>query len=186
LTRIGDHGVQSNLPSAWIGDHAGFEQFQRARNKSLTSNEILLESHLKPSVKVLNTLHRAMDSVIADPAVVSVGGICVRVAATRVGFEYMGSIQFHVGRDVAIQPGEDMLSKMVQPVEEGGYAVTVVEPAEAGTPALGLNFPRARLGMLFLPLRFDGAEVIREVEPKDFAKVIRERYGVAMKDPLFR
>jgi hypothetical protein len=48
---------------------------------------------------------------------------------------------------------------MAHSVEEGGYAVSVVEPADPGTPALGLNLPRARLGMLYLPLEFDGAQV---------------------------
>jgi hypothetical protein len=75
---------------------------------------------------------------------------------------------------------------MAQSVGEGGYAVSVVEPLEPGTPALGLNFPRARLGMLYLPLEFDGAEVIEDVSPNDFAKVILERFGVAMKEPILR
>lgn len=81
---------------------------------------------------------------------------------------------------------DDLISKMAQPVSEEGYAVSVVEPAEAGMPALGLSFPRARLGMLFLPLQFDGAEVIHDVSPNEYARVVLERYGVAIKDPSLR
>ena len=75
---------------------------------------------------------------------------------------------------------------MAQPVEEGGYAVSVVEPEKPGTPALGLSFPRARLGMLYLPLKFDGAEVFHDVSANDFPKVVLERFGVSMKLPLLR
>jgi len=127
-----------------------------------------------------------MKAVIDDPTIESVGDFCVAVAHTRNGFEYLGSIFVHVGRDFQLEPGEDLLSKMAQPIEEGGYAVSVVEPAEPGTPALGLNFPRARLGMLYLPLKFDGAQVIRDVSPNNFAKVVLKRFGVAMKDPPLR
>jgi len=75
---------------------------------------------------------------------------------------------------------------MAQPVEEGGFAVTVVEPAHPGIPALGLSFPRAHLGMLFLPLEYDQAQVIEDVSPNDYARVVQERFGVAMKDPPMR
>jgi hypothetical protein len=75
---------------------------------------------------------------------------------------------------------------MAQPVEEGGFAVTVVEPTHPGTPALGLSFPRAHLGMVFLPLEYDQAQVIEGVSPNDYARVVQKRFGVAMKDPPMR
>jgi hypothetical protein len=100
--------------------------------------------------------------------------------------EYLGSTFIHLGREFRVEPGENLISKMAQSVEEGGYAVSVVEPVEPGTPALGLTFPRARLGMLYLPLKFDGAEVIEDVSPNDFSEVVLERFGVAMKDPILR
>jgi len=132
------------------------------------------------------TLRRAMQAVIDDPAIESVADFCVAVAYKPTGFEYLGSTFIHVGRDIRVEPGENLISKMAHSVEEGGYAVSVVEPAEAGTPALGLNFPRARLGMLYLPLEFDGAQVISDISPNDFAKVVLERFGVPMKNPMLR
>ena len=134
----------------------------------------------------MSALQRAMQVVIEDSAFESVGGFCVAVAATLRGFEYLASVFIYVERDIHVKSGDDLISKMAQPIAEGGYAVSVVEPAEPGIPALGLNFPRARLGMLFLPLKFDGAEVISDVSPKDFAKVVLEHFGVAMKDPNLR
>lgn len=132
------------------------------------------------------TLSSAMQAVIDDPTVQSVDDFSVRVAYGAQGFEYLASVFIYVGRDFPISPGDDLISKMAQPVSEGGYAVSIVEPAEAGMPALGLSFPRAHLGMVFLPLQFDGAQVIHDVSPNDYARVVLERYGVAMKDPSLR
>jgi hypothetical protein len=132
------------------------------------------------------TLRRAMQAVIDDPAIESVGDFGVAVAYKPTGFEYLGSTFIHVGRDILVKSGENLISKMAQSVEEGEYSVSVVEPADPGTPALGLNFPRARLGMLYLPLEFDDAQVISDVSPNDFAKVVRKRFGVTMKNPMLR
>jgi hypothetical protein len=124
--------------------------------------------------------------VIDDPTIDSVDGFCVAVTYKPTGFEYLGSSFIYVGRDISIKPGDDITSKMAQPIEEGGFAVSVVEPLEPGTPALGLNFPVARLGMLYLPLEFDEAEVITDISPNDFARAVYERFGVRMKKPNLR
>jgi hypothetical protein len=129
-------------------------------------------------------LQRAMQVVIDEPAIDSVGDFCVAATYKPNGFEYLGSTFIHVGRDIRVEPGENLISKMAQSVEEGGYAVSVVGPLEPGTPALGLNFPRARLGMLYLPLEFDGGQFISDVSPNDFPRAVLERFGVSMKDPM--
>jgi hypothetical protein len=185
LTRIRDGAVEPSLQSTWIGDQEAFERFQTERHRP-PGLAAALESDLPPTTRVMATLTRAMRAVIDDPAIESVADFCVAVAYKSTGFEYFGSIFVHVGRDIQVHPGEDLISKMAQAVEEGGYAVSVVEPAEPGTPALGLSFPRARLGMLYLPLQFDGAEVICDVSPNDFAKEVFERFGIRMKDPVLR
>ena len=59
-----------------------------------------------------------------------------------------------------------------------------VPPAEPGTPALGVNFPRTRLGMIYLPLDYDGAQVIEDVSPRDLSAEILKRFGVAMSEPM--
>lgn len=186
LTRIRNNGIECNLHSAWIGDQDGFERFQAERNRPLDSTESEIETNLPPPARIMSTLQRAMQAVINDPSIESVNDFCVAVAYRPSGFEYLGSLFIHVGRDFHVEPGEDIIPKMAQSVEEGGYSVSVVEPAEPGTPALGLNFPRAQLGMLYLPLEFDEPQVILDVSPNDFSKVVLNRFGVAMKDPLLR
>ena len=185
LTRIRNGGVERSLGSAWIGDQEGFERFQRARHTPL-DHVSAMESTLPPATRVMARLRRAMQTVIDEPAIDSVGDFCVAVAYKPTGFEYLESTFIHVGRDIRVQPGEDLISKMAQSVEEGGYTVSVVEPLEPGTAALGLNFPMARLGMLYLPLEFDGGQFISDVSAHDFAKAVLERFGIAMKNPMLR
>ena len=87
---------------------------------------------------------------------------------------------------MTIKPGDSLVAKMAQSVEEGGYAVSVVEPANPGTPALGFSFPRARLGMLYLPLEYDEAQIIKDVSPNHFVDEIRKRFDVEMSEPMLR
>ena len=185
LARVREGSVEHDLSTAWIGDHKAFARFQQERLSS-DPLEATLSAGMRASSRAMHRLQRAMHAVIADPAIASVGDFCVSVAYKDTGFEYLSSIFIHVGRDIQVQDGDNLIDKMAHPVEEGGYSVSVVEPAHAGTPALGLSFPRARLGMIYLPLLFDGAEVLHNVSPKDFSRVVLERFGVAMKDPPLR
>lgn len=184
LIRIRGGAIERSLPVAWIGDQEGFERFQRERNRPLDANDVALQEGLPAAVKTMATLQRAMRAAIEDPAIPSVADFCVPVAYKPSGYEYFSSSFIYVGRDLAIKAGDDLIARMAQPVSEGGYQVSVVAPAEPGTPALGLSFPPARLGMLYLPLQFDGAEVISDVSPNDFASVVFERFGVRMKNPM--
>jgi hypothetical protein len=127
-----------------------------------------------------------MDAVIADPGIPSVGDFCVRVAAKQGEFNYLEQTFIHVGRDITVNDGDELIAKMAQSVEEGGYAVSVVEPARPGTPALGLNFPRAGIGMLYLPLEYDEAQVIHDISPNEFSQAVQNQFGVAMKHPMLR
>jgi hypothetical protein len=183
LTRVRQSGVERALEATWIGDHDAFEIFQAARKAQSIARQVW-DQNLPPGAKAMGALSDAMQAVIRDPAVPSVDGFSVGVTVRPNGFQYMSSMFIMVGRDLRIESGEDLVSRMAHPVAEGGYSVCVVAPAECGTPALGLSFPRARLGMIYLPLLNDGAEVIRDVSPNDYPALVLERYGIAMEMPM--
>jgi hypothetical protein len=168
LTRITEWGVERRLPIAWIGDQNGFEEFQRARSKERLAVQITS----RPS-SIMHELRAAMKGVIEDEAVENVGGFEVAVANTAAGFEYLGSVFVHVGRDFTIPTAVDDL--LLQPAEEGGYTACLVEPDLAGVPAAALYFPTGRIVMMFLPLQFDTAQVITDVRQR--AEVRPARYS---------
>jgi hypothetical protein len=187
LARIRDGVIERELPAAWIGDSEAYNRFQEVR---LTSDpgEELHRPNLTTTQFELQRMRRAMRAVIEDPSIGSVGSFCVSVVydKNKNGFDYLGGTFIYVGRDVQIRYGENLINRMAQPIEEGGYAVSLVRPTHSGTPAFGLSFPRARLGMIYLPLQFDGAQVLHDLSPNDFARVVLERLGVEMEEPLLR
>lgn len=179
LTRITERGVERRLPIAWIGDQNGFEEFQRARSKERLAVQITS----RPSSS-MHELRAAMKAVIEGEAVENVGGFEVAVANTAARFEYLGSVFVHVGRDFTIPTAvDDLLPYMIQPAEEGGYTACLVEPDLAGVPAAALYFPTGRIVMMFLPLQFDTAQVITDVRPTEFTKIVQDRFGISMKPP---
>jgi hypothetical protein len=186
ITRIRDAEIELKLDSAWIGDHDAFERFQEERHKPLKGFQLEMMNQLPPSGRVMMALGNAMQAVIADSRIPSVDDFCVRIVAKDGEFNYLEQMFIHVGRNITVKAGDDLVSKMAQPIQEGGYAVSVVEPAKPGTPALGLNFPRARIGLVYLPLQYDEAQVIEDVSPNEFSQVVLNRFGVALRAPMLR
>jgi len=179
ITRITENGIEHRLPITWIGDQHGFEQFQRARSKVLPGSKIS-----SPPAIVMQELRAAMKAVIDDEAIANVGGFEIAVANTQAGFEYLGSAYVHPGRDFTIPSAvDDLIPYMIQLAEEGGYTACLVEPVSAGVPAAALYFPTGGVVMMFLPLQFDTAQVITDVRPAEFTKIVQDRFGIAMKPP---
>jgi hypothetical protein len=178
LIRIRDSGIERDLLATWIGDSGAFEQFQSVRNRLRSPSEMQLLSSLPNSAQVMTLLNEAMRAVIADRTIGSVDDFCVAVASKPGGFNYFPSTFVHLGRDIELRDGDDLVSKMAQSVAEGGYAVSIVEPLRPGTAALGQNFPRASLGIVYLPLLFDEGQIVNNVSANDFPEVVRDLFGV--------
>jgi len=179
LTRITERGIEGRLPITWIGDQNGFEQFQRARSRVRPEGQITN----RPS-SIMHELRAAMKAVIDDEAVEAVGGFEIAVANTGAGFEYLGSVYVHPGRDFTIPSAvDDLTPYMIQSAEEGGYTACLVEPVLAGVPAAALYFPTGGIVMMFLPLQFDTAQVVTDVRPTEFTSIVQDRFGIAMKPP---
>jgi hypothetical protein len=186
LTRIREGIVEQDLPVTWIGDQLGFERFQEER--AFQTSQLGFDSAgLRSDPAVLQSLlGRCMDAVIDDPGVPSVGEINVRICARRRdrALVYLEEAVLQINRDLPMKTGDNVGRRMAQPTSEGGYAAVVVPPMNPGTPALGLCFPIAHVGIMFLPLEFDSGQVILDVEPDAFSRVVFERFGVALTDPI--
>lgn len=184
IIRIRAGNIETKLEVAWVGDPDAFSAFQNQRNVAYQQihNQRLRSDYLR----IGSCMSDAMDHVIADPSISSVDGCSVSIVWQASGFNYLPSTFVHVGRDVTFQSGEDLISLMLQPVEHGGYAVSIVEPKISGTPALALNFPVALLTYVYMPLQFDEAIVIKNVSARDIASTLLHRYGLAINEPMIR
>ena len=90
LIRIGRGLIEEKLQAAWIGDKTAFERFQQARQAPLSAFEQSLDDKLSASVRTMMRLIRAMEAVISDSAIQSVGDFCAANTWKPTGFEYPG------------------------------------------------------------------------------------------------
>jgi len=183
LIRIRHGKVEHGASTAWLGDHAAFERFQEERTSSSQG-----PGPAKPQTtgqRLKYDMETAMRAVIEDAAISSVGGFVAKIGRYQdsLAFNYHAEFFTHVGRNFRFE-GELTVQQLIRPVDEGGYAYCVVEPAHAGTPALGLIFLQANLAMAFLPLQFDGAQVVPDVHLDDFVKIMEDRFGVRFAEPF--
>ena len=185
LTRIRNGNVESELRVAWVGDQLAFERFQEERHSPQVDGKEMLR-HLSDGARVMSTLTRCLDAVIDDEHIGSVSGFVVRVAQRPAGFSYLSQAFVSPGREFTFLPGEDLISKMAQPVEMGGYTGCVVEPLEPGIPVLGVCFPNARLGYIHQPLVHDEPSLIRYTSMNGFVQAAFEQCNVRLQAPLLR
>ena len=141
-------------------------------------------NELSSAAVQLEGMAAAMRRVIDNPSLPSVGDICVRLTSKNHQFRYLSEMGIYVGRDIVLRDGDDMINAMAQPVEDGGFAICMVEPFEPGIPALGLCFPRARIAMIYLPLECEEAQVIRDIKSADFPRFVESKYGINMSRPM--
>jgi hypothetical protein len=109
LVRIRKSRVENHLATAWIGCQEGFERFQKERNRPPDAMTALLESKLPTAVKVMATLRRALQAVIDDPAIESVGDFSIAVSQSMASS--ICSTFIHVGRDIHVKSSDNLISK---------------------------------------------------------------------------
>jgi hypothetical protein len=181
LVRIRCGEVGPGAATAWLGDHAAFERFQEERMRSSQGPAI----PATPGQRLKHDMETAMRAVIEDATISSVGGFVAKIGRYQdsLAFNYHAEGFAHVGRNFRFE-GELTVQQLIRPVEEGGYSYCVVEPASSGIPALGLIFLEANLAMAFLPLQFDGVQVVPDVHVDDFVEIMEDRFGVRFAEPL--
>jgi hypothetical protein len=187
LTRIREGVVEESLSVAWVGDKEAFERFQLERNRPLHASQEHMRASLPFSSQAMIQLQDGMRAVIDDEAITSVDDFCVSLAhKAGAGFRYLEYAFALVGADFEVRNGEDLVPKMIQGVDVGAFQVCVCGPEATGVAAVGLHFANARLGMVYLPLVFDEAQVVADVSADDFSRVGFERFGVRLTTPLIR
>jgi hypothetical protein len=119
--------------------------------------------------RALNRIEAAIESVIEDPQVEGVGGICIRVASKPQGFVYLN--QGIVADAQAVLPGGSPAGTYVMPLAgtaEGGHRYVLMTPERAGIGALGLYYQPGNVGLLMYPAK--------QTQPFKFSDVTQEQF----------
>jgi hypothetical protein len=182
ITRVRREGIESDLEHGWIGDHDAFSWYQKAR-LTIEPNAIAAEIIPEDSM-LLCQMDDAMQEVIRTPEVPGVDDFCIRVASFTGAFNYLAGLFTYVERDVELKDGDNLLSKMMLPAQDGGFTACIVAPEEPGTPAIGIHFPQARLTVLYMPLTHDEPELVRDTAGQDLPQVVQDRFGVRLSAPM--
>jgi hypothetical protein len=205
LLRIRMTGVEEH-DNLWIGDQDAFEAYQRHRHEpswpavrlsaptedlgeqfaemakqSRASEPERLKQLELPDETIDDFLAwgdmtRAMQDVIADPTVSSVGEIWIGAVGDRQGFRYLLRVQQTGGTPL---PGDDRSVKAPFSAAEGGFGYAVLVP-KPGVGAVGIYFPQGRVGALFYPLAADRAIPYTNMKQEDFTASVLRDYGVVL------
>lgn len=164
-------GEVIDTTAAWVGDPAAASLYQRTR----ASDEIALSS----SEAVGHRMATALEALIEDESLETVGGFCVRVATDADGFVYLAetkAVQGNVG-DVIVGPGESVDLPMGG-TAEGAFRYTIDPPIQRGLGALRIYLQPGNLGLLLYPRRTLYAIAFRNVTQDEFECAVRDTYDL--------
>ena len=182
LDRIAADGIETDLPATWIGDRNAFDLYQRVYHADRF--DIPLPDELadqREEFELQSKMGRAMDAVVRDDSITTVGEIVVPAASTvkEPGFSYLESVGMWVGQDQEIGP--EWTPIRMGGAAEGGFGYSVLVPEEPGVGAIGIHFFQGRLGLYYDPLRSDRPEEFTDVGHDEFRQAVWERHRVAIK-----
>ena len=136
--------------NAWIGDHNAFEKFQnyfhRGNNNDISANSIsLISGHVEdPFSKALN----AMDCVIKDDAIHTVGGYRVSLSIRDSKFQYDFYMDTHFApKTITLKAGE-FFPLGHDTAASGGYTLTFIG-ASQDYKYVAFHIKQGNVGVLY-------------------------------------
>ena len=158
----------------WIGDHAGFEVFQK--------EYLELESQLPEEQK----LYTAIQSVIQDPDIATVGGFPFGVETRhsselgRPSLHYIQRLEIIINESQTIPAGGGWTKLKLGTAAGGSYGFSYFVPKSQWAHAVAIYFSHGKFGALFChELNLHGI-VIRDVDGAGFIETCKNTYGVEL------
>ena len=176
ILRVRGGNISDPLSSAWIGDKAAFEVFQRYRNSgpSATVTSVFENPALFSTYDLDDTTSQIVDAlhyVIMDSSVESVFGFCVAVNNSNGGFKYIDYALALTEREFSIAFTEEFLQEIAPERDElRKYALScLVTDGTARMVGLAFHVFHAKLTYVYLgesgkPLEYSRKMVGRNIE----------------------
>jgi hypothetical protein len=193
IWKIANKRVQDGLTSAWIGDQAAFARFQELALSP--SPSFPLPPGLDPDVQRqiserqdFSKLSDAFRGVISDPALTSVGDLCVAVSPDPEGFSYLPYMEMDNGLNppsLAVGPGEEVNLLRAGTAAIGAFAFSLLVPVDPGVGMVAVHVLQASLGYVYYPAASLEALVFKDVTAPKLIERIGETYGVVVSGILF-
>lgn len=175
FTKISGGTVAQGGDRYWIGDPDAVNEFQ-ARFEATQPPQGAPEEFADLSRSL-----QAFNSLLREHSLPTVGGFGFRAASSESGFRYMeGATAFYPSQ--SIPSGISTTLKFGGPAH-GGFAYSVLVPAQPGQPALGVHLFQGRLGYLYLPLERDDAVEYTDVSHEEFRRRVLADHAVDINGP---
>lgn len=143
LSRIQDGVVERGLTAAWIGDRRAFSHYQDAFHSTPPTT-----TGADPTGEISDAgrMLQAMQAVVDDPSVGSVGEAVVSVLPSERGFSY-GEAAMMISERAQSIPSDTLTRLAFGGAAEGGSAYSILTPREPGIGAIAIHFHQGRFGL---------------------------------------
>ncbi|MDO3696047.1 hypothetical protein QVZ41_14435 [Wenyingzhuangia sp. chi5] len=175
LCKVSNRKISENLQNVWIGDKLGFEKYQTSLHGDNTEKKIFAK------------MSDAFEKVIADETIESISDF--QIAINTVYHQETDSDFFiyEMRMNMSFAP-QTITVKKNEPVsipfggpEIGGFGSSYLRSIDFLRPAIAIHFPQGKFGILFCPLLNFNKGIIEKIEDgEDFAKLIKEKYGIPL------
>lgn len=187
IDRIANGILETDLPSAWIGDQTAFSAFQAHFHAKAPPPQntvhwgASLESEL---VQIAERMSNAFNAVVGDSRYPSVDGFAIRVTsqpAKNDGFRYLSHMSGTGFLPVSNTTEPTSLLRTLG-AEGGSFSYSILVPSSSGVGAIGIYVLEGCFGVLFFPARQLQwiKETFRDVTCDEFISAVRQKHGIAM------
>jgi hypothetical protein len=190
IQRITTDGIEEWRDTAWIGDVAAFEVYQRAYHEapvplptwvegiSPPKDQLPDPASLEPVIRMAN----GTMAVQQDESLRTVGEAFVSASSSRGGFRYSPQGQFVSGEDQEIPSGE-WVTLHWGSAATGGFGYNLLHAETPGIGLIGLYFPHGSLGLVYHPLVHDDPIVYAGVTHDEFRAAVAEDHEIEIDGP---
>lgn len=175
--------LRGPVPNGWIGDYDAFSAYQRVFHHQPSSLPPGYEAR-REELEIGSAMMTAMDQVIGDDAVPSVGETAIHVVPEPIGFRYSNAARMVGGFVPQSIPSGVPTRIRFGGAAEGGFAYSTLVPDAVGIGAVGLYFRQGRFGLFYQPLRFDFPERYPNVSHDEFREAVMQRRGIAIEGAM--
>jgi hypothetical protein len=180
ISRVRAGDIERGLPTAWIGDHAAFAEYQERYLSAPISELPPGVGNRREELEIGARMSHAFGGMIRDGAIATVGEAEISITPQWDGLRYAHSATAMIGHTQQIPSGVPARIQFGS-AAQGGFTYTVGVPAEAGVGAVGLHFFQGRFGLLYHPTVLGPRpEPFPNATSEEFEMGVRRKFGIRL------